>query len=89
MEDKPKRFIKCSVCGKKIYLGDRAFKQRGLCGIYCSASCYATDFADVVRVTLDEADNCCKTVYEERIAIEEVPLSHEQIERELDGKSDV
>lgn len=61
----PKYFIKCDICGQKIYLGEEVYQKEGYCGCYCSAECFAASYATVNTLSLEEVDNCCQQLYKE------------------------
>ena len=39
-----KQYVKCSVCGKKIYFGEKVLTKLHYVGVYCSPNCFANDF---------------------------------------------
>ena len=42
--EKEIKYCQCSVCGKRIPLGEVVLTKRYYCGIYCSPNCYAESF---------------------------------------------
>lgn len=38
------KYCQCSICGKRILLGEVVLTKRYFCGIYCSPNCYAESF---------------------------------------------
>ena len=62
-----REYIHCDGCHNEIYLGETAFQYDGLCGIYCSAECFADAFAITRVITKEEAENCCSKIYTEMV----------------------
>lgn len=52
------KYVECSVCRKRLYLGEKVLTKRFYAGIYCSPNCYANSF-DI---------GCCQTVLTEDFA---------------------
>lgn len=38
------QYVECSVCGKKLYFGEKVLTKQGYVGIFCSPNCFANDF---------------------------------------------
>lgn len=76
-----KEYVECSVCGKKIYLGENVLTKPFYVGIYCSPNCYAQD-KDI---------GCCITPLTEELAVrKEVSVKMEtEIGVETDTKCGV
>lgn len=66
-----KQYVKCSVCGKKIYLGERVLTKLHYVGVYCSPNCFANDFSI----------GCCETPLTEELAYrKEVAVKRTDVE---------
>lgn len=39
-----KKYVKCSICGKPLYLGEKALIKKYYVGAYCSPNCFSQSF---------------------------------------------
>jgi hypothetical protein len=53
-----KKYVKCCVCGKPIYLGEKVICKNHYAGLYCSHNCFANSF------NID----CCEKILNEKLA---------------------
>ena len=86
-----RKFIRCSACGSRIYLGDECWTFNGLCGKYCSAQCFAECIGELIEIDEQEAENCHLEIYDEfarktQIKAEMVELHNklEKLNKELE-----
>lgn len=59
------KYIRCGCCGKRIDFGNTIYKLSGYCGLYCSAECFAYEYATEKELNEDIADNCCTDIYDD------------------------
>lgn len=53
------QYVECSICGKKLYFGEKVLTKPHYVGIYCSPNCFANDFAI----------DCCRTPLTKEFAV--------------------
>ena len=75
---KETKYVLCDCCGSKIYLNSEVYCFDGLCGVYCSAQCYADTHATIKVLDEDEADNCrCDILDDDVIEKEKADIEKE------------
>lgn len=64
-------FVRCDMCNKPIYIGERFYAIEGLCGIYCSCECFTdASCALVKQLEFEDCDNSGAQVF--KLKIEQV-----------------
>lgn len=72
-----KQYVECSVCGKRLYFGEKVLTKWGYVSIFCSPNCFANDFSI----------GCCETILTKDLAnFKEVSIKTEPIKTEADIK---
>lgn len=51
LQSETKQYANCSVCGKKLYLGEEVLTIPYYCGIYCSPKCFTENFCSKTPLT--------------------------------------
>jgi hypothetical protein len=50
-QNKTPQYVECSVCGKKLYLGEEVLTIPYYCGVYCSPNCFTENFCSKTPLT--------------------------------------
>lgn len=78
------KYVKCDACGKPIVFGEDVYRYDGLCGLFCSAECFADSYATCNELDEELADDCCHEVYDSEELKRELRHAISNLQRELD-----
>lgn len=77
------RYVKCNRCNKRIFFGEKVYRFKGYCGVYCSANCFADTHCVVSELDIELAENSCCTVYDDDARKRELQEKMEMLLREM------
>ena len=52
------RYIECDCCGRKIKVGETIYRLPNSTELFCSAVCFAQNFASIEKLTTQIANDC-------------------------------